>query len=59
MPLQPADKTADVIPPNERWVHEPAHKARLDAAVAWAAETPASDANCDAILERFAESVKD
>jgi len=47
-------RAADVIPRNERWVHEPAHKAKLDAALAWAAENPASDANCDAILERLA-----
>jgi len=47
-------RTADVIPHNEQWIHEPAHKAKLDAALAWAAETPTSDANCDAILERLA-----
>ena len=47
-------RAADVIPRNERWLHEPVHKARLDAALSWAAENIASDVNEDAVLERLA-----
>lgn len=47
-------RTADVIPHNERWLHEPGHRASLDVALTWAAEHGTSDANTDAILERLA-----
>jgi hypothetical protein len=47
-------RTADVIPHNERWLHEPGHKAKLDAAMSWATANKASDANDHAILERLA-----
>jgi len=47
-------RTADVIPRNERWLHEPEHRARLDAAMTWATENTASDAAEEAILERLA-----
>jgi hypothetical protein len=47
-------RAADVIPRNERWLHEPEHKAGLDAALSWAAENAASDADGDAILKRLA-----
>ena len=47
-------RTAEVIPCNERWLHEPDHKARLDAAISWAAENKASDVNEDAVLRRLA-----
>lgn len=47
-------RTADVIPHNERWLHEPGHKKQLDAALAWAAAHGSSDANADAVLEQLA-----
>ena len=47
-------RTADVIPHNERWLHEPTHKAKLAAAMSWAAEHSASDDNDAAVLERLA-----
>jgi len=47
-------RTADVIPRNERRLHAPEHKAKLDAAMSWAAKHKASDVNGDAILERLA-----
>ncbi|MDR0339674.1 MAG: hypothetical protein LBH65_05285 [Desulfovibrio sp.] len=50
-------RTADVIPHNERWLHEPGHKARLDAAMSWATANKVSDANDHAILERLAGQV--
>ena len=34
-------RTATVIPDNERWVHTPAIKKDLSAALAWAQKTPA------------------
>ena len=47
-------RAADVIPRNERWLHEAEHKARLDSALSWAAENTASDLNEDAVLRRLA-----
>ena len=47
-------RTADVIPCNERWLHAPNHKARLNAAISWAEENKASDVNEDAVLRRLA-----
>ena len=46
-------RTADVIPHNERWLHEPGHKARLDAALDWATEHGTSEASADAVLRRL------
>ncbi|MDR2892912.1 MAG: hypothetical protein LBV80_07510 [Deltaproteobacteria bacterium] len=50
-------RTADVIPHNERWLHQPGHKAKLDAAMEWATANTASDAGSDAILDRLAGTV--
>ncbi|ATD82213.1 MULTISPECIES: hypothetical protein [Desulfovibrio] len=47
-------RTADVIPHNERWLHESDHQAKLGAALSWAATNKASDADSDAVLERLA-----
>jgi putative transposon-encoded protein len=47
-------RAADVIPHNERRLHDPEHKARLAAAMRWATENTASDLNGDAVLERLA-----
>ena len=47
-------RAADVIPCNERWLHEPDHKAKLAAAISWAAENKASDVNDDVVLGRLA-----
>ncbi len=52
-------RTADVIPHNERWLHEPGHKAKLDAALSWATANDASDAHDHAILERLAGQARD
>jgi hypothetical protein len=38
-------KVGAFIPDNERWLHEPAHKAKLDEAIAWAEANPASTDN--------------
>jgi hypothetical protein len=46
-------RAADVIPRNERRLHEPEHKAKLDAAMSWAVENTASDFHSDAVLERL------
>ena len=50
-------RAADVIPRNERWLHEAEHKARLDVAMSWAVENNASDVNADAVFERLAGQV--
>ena len=47
-------RAADVIPRNERRLHDPEHKARLDAAMSWSVRNNASDCNADAIFERLA-----
>jgi hypothetical protein len=47
-------RTVDVIPCNERWLHEPNHKAGLNAAISWAAGNKASGADGDAVLRRLA-----
>ncbi|MCR5813971.1 MAG: hypothetical protein K6G15_05730 [Desulfovibrio sp.] len=52
-------RTADVIPHNERWLHEPKQRERLDAALAWAVEHGASAANADEILDRLAREDDD
>lgn len=52
-------RTADVIPHNERWLHEPEHKAKLAVAMSWATENKASDANDYAVLERLAGQAHD
>jgi hypothetical protein len=36
-------KIGQFIPDSERWLHEPATKAQLDEAIAWAETTPAAD----------------
>ena len=46
-------RTADVIPHNERWLHEPEQRKKLDAAMAWAAEHGTSTENADDILNRL------
>ena len=46
-------RAADVIPRNERWLHDPEHRAKLDAAISWAMENNASDVNDDVVLERL------
>lgn len=36
-------KIGQFIPDSERWLHEPAAKAKLDEAIAWAEATPPAD----------------
>ena len=46
-------RTATVIPDNERWLHEPAAAASLQAAMAWSASHPPVDADLDQTLTRL------
>ncbi len=46
-------RTATVVPDNERWLHEPQAAVDLQAAQAWAAAHPASNANTDHVLKRL------
>ena len=46
-------RTATVIPDNERWLHEPAAAASLQAAMAWSASHPPADADLDETLKRL------
>ncbi len=48
-------RTATVIPDNERWLQEPQAAADLQAALAWAAAHPASEAYSDDVLKRLAD----
>ena len=43
-------RTATVIPDNERWLHEPAAAAALQAAMVWSASHPPADADLDETL---------
>jgi hypothetical protein len=38
-------KVGAFIPDNERWLHEPENKAKLDAAIAWAEANPSCSDN--------------
>ncbi len=42
-------RLADVIPRNERWLHEPHMKASLETAMRWAADTPPAPADLKAL----------
>jgi hypothetical protein len=46
-------RTATVIPDNERWLHEPAAAASLQAAMAWSASNPPADVDLDETLTRL------
>jgi len=46
-------RTATVIPDNERWLHEPAAAADLQAAMAWSVSHPPADADLDETLKRL------
>jgi len=51
-------RTATVMPDNERWLHEPQAAVDLQSALAWAAATPASDSNTDALMKRLSDGIK-
>ncbi len=46
-------KTAQVIPDNERWLHTPEMKQRLDAAIAWAEKNPPRESNLDELEKKL------
>lgn len=49
-------KTVDTnsqIPDNERWLHEPEVKAKLDRALAWAAENPPRETDLDELEKKI------
>lgn len=46
-------KVGEFIPDNERWLHEPEVKARLDRAIAWAESTEPSETDLDELEERL------
>lgn len=46
-------RTATVVPDNERWLHTPEAANRLDEALAWAQQHPASDAQTATLLKRL------
>ena len=51
-------RTATVMPDNERWLNEPQAAVDLQSALAWAAATPASDSNTDALMKRLSDGIK-
>lgn len=46
-------KAGEFIPDNERWLHEPEVKARLDRAIAWAESTEPSETDLDELEARL------
>ncbi len=46
-------KTAQVIPDNERWLHEPEVKASLDRALDWAAKHPPAETDIQALAAKL------
>jgi len=51
-------KVGDFVPDNERWLHEPEAKAKLDRALARAARTPFQETDLDQLEERLRGGVK-
>jgi hypothetical protein len=49
--MEPGVWTVKIIPDNERWLHEPEVKAKLERALAWAAANPPHETDLDE-LER-------
>lgn len=47
-------RTAEVIPHNERWLHQAAQREKLDAALDWAVTHAVSAENTEKILNRLA-----
>jgi hypothetical protein len=46
-------KAGEFVPDNERWLHEPEVKARLDRAIAWAESTEPSETDLDELEARL------
>ena len=46
-------KTAQIIPDNERWLHEPEFKERLDRAIGWAEQHAAAPSNVERFIARM------
>jgi len=53
-------KVAQVIPENERWLHQPEARRRFDAAVRWAEEHPdAASTDPDRELDELARRIEE
>ncbi|MGL4611668.1 MAG: hypothetical protein ACRCYY_18650 [Trueperaceae bacterium] len=50
-------KTAEVIPHDEAWIHTPENKAKLDEALAWAKENPATATLREEMEKLFAKAL--
>jgi hypothetical protein len=46
-------KLGDLIPENERWLHEPEVRAKLDRALAWAAANPPRETDLDELEKKI------
>ena len=46
-------KSAKVIPDSESWLHEPAVRARLDRAIAWAETHPPAGSDLEQLAKRI------
>ena len=51
-------RTASIIPDSERWLDDPVARRDLDAALDWAARTPASSAETESILARLEDACR-
>jgi hypothetical protein len=46
-------KVGELVPDSERWLHEPAEKAKLDRAIAWAEQNAPRDSDVETLEERL------
>lgn len=46
-------KMGEFVPDSERWLHRPGDKAKLDRALAWAAENPARESGLESLAARI------
>lgn len=49
-------KIGEFVPDDERWLHQPADKARLDRALEWANENPARESALEALEAKISET---
>ena len=51
-------RSTDIIPENERWIHEPEVKKNLEEAMSWAIKNGVSSDNTEDILKRLEDETK-
>ena len=51
-------RTADYIPKNERWIHEPDEQKKLEEAMSWAVEHDVTSENTPEILNKLENEIE-